>query len=397
MAGLRGITILDLTQGVAGPFATRLMSQMGARVIKIERPGSGDIIRSWDEIVNGMCSGHAWVNPGKESVAVDLSAEAGREIVLKLAEKADVIIENFVPGTLEKWGITYDVLAARNAKVIFCRISGFGQDGPLSRRSALDLIIQGESGLILTNGTPEAPAKISVSLCDLSGAMYATIGILEALFQRERTGEGQEIQIALLDAVMTWTGYFPYMYWYGGKLPERVGLHHHTMAPYGPYVTGDGRSVVVAGGAGHASAWKKFCDAIERTELSSDPRFQSNADRLANRGALDAAVTEALSHQGRDHWVRRFHEFGIPVGALNDLKDALDHPRLKERNFILDVDSAVGPIKVFDFPPTMSRAPSVNELGPPLLGEHTALVLAELGYHEAQVRELSEAKIVQCE
>lgn len=198
-----------------------------------------------------MCSGHAWVNPDKESLALDLGTEEGRGILLQLVERADILIENFVPGTLEKWGLTYDVLKARNQKLLFCRISGFGQSGSYKDRAALDLIVQGEAGLIPTNGTPNHPSKLSLSVCDISGSMYAAIGILGALHHRNQTGEGQKIEIALLDAILTWTGYFPYMYWYRDELPQRVGLHHHTMTPYGPYTAKDGEDVILAAGSGH--------------------------------------------------------------------------------------------------------------------------------------------------
>lgn len=395
LSGLSGITVVDLTQGVAGPFCTRLLSQMGARIIKVERPGTGDLIRFWDDIVHGMCSGHTWVNPGKESLAMNLKDPEGRAILLDLVEKADVVIENFVPGTLESWGLDYDAFKARNENIIFCRVSGFGQEGDYSKRAALDLIMQGETGLISTNGSPKEPAKISISVCDISASMYAALGIVEALFHRERTGRGQKIEVALFDSIMTWTGYFPYMLWYGNKTPQRVGLHHHTMAPYGPYAAGDGKQVIVAAGGGHVEMWRKFCDAIGDMALFDDPRFVGNNERLANRVALDERVGAALARHDREYWLQRLHEFGIPAGALNTLEDAMDHPRMKDGNLVLEVDSAVGPVKVFDFPPRLSDAPSVNELGPPLLGEHTAGILDEIGLSAAQIGDLEKRGVIE--
>lgn len=396
VAGLSGITVVDLTQGVSGPFATRLLSQMGARVIKVERPGVGDLIRFWDDIVHGMCSGHAWVNPGKESVALDLKAEEGRAVLMQLIERADVLIENFVPGTVDAWGLTYEKVKAIKPDIVFCHISGFGQEGPYRDRSALDLVIQGEAGLIMTNGSPESPAKISVSLCDIAGSMYATIGILEALFHRERTGRGQELQISLLDSVLTWTGYFPYMVWYGGRLPQRVGLHHHTMAPYGPYPCGDGKMVIVAAGSGHVEMWRKFCQAIECPDMFDDPLFASNALRLANRMTLDKRISAAMVRHDRPWWLERFHGLGIPSGAMNDLAEALEHPAVTSRGFIKEVGSAVGKVKVFDFPPRSSEFESVNELGPPLLGEHTETVLAEFGFSSTQIEAMRERGVIEC-
>lgn len=394
MSALEGIRIVDVTQGVSGPMATRLLSQMGADVIKIERPGVGDLIRHWDDIVNGMGSGHAWVNPGKRSLAMDLKSPEGLEVFNTLVSKADILIENFVPGTLESFGINFDELRSTNPGLIVCRISGFGQEGPYKDRSALDLIIQGETGLISTNGTPEAPAKISVSLADISGSMYACVAILESLYHRERTGEGQMIDLALFDAVMTWTGYFPYMWWYGDKLPGRVGLNHHTMFPYGAYECSDGRSVIAAAGAGSRDQWLKFCTAIDHVELVDDPLYSTNGLRMENRETLDPIVRAAIMAQPLTHWTERFHEVGIPAGALNTFDEGLTHPRMEYRDFVKEVDSAVGPVKVFDFAPQISGLKPVNRLGPPLLGEHTDEVLAELGLDEAAIGQLREAKVI---
>jgi itaconate CoA-transferase len=393
--GLEGITIIDLTQGVAGPFATRLLSQMGARIIKVERPGAGDLIRHWDTIVGGMCSGHAWVNPGKESLAVDLKSEQGREILMDLVRQADVVIENFVPGTLERWGLGWERFRAATPRLVFCRVSGFGQDGPYRERSALDLIMQGETGLIPTNGAPDAPAKISLSVCDISAAMYATVAILQALYHRQRTGHGQKIEVALFDTVLTWTGYFPYMYWYRGELPRRVGLHHHTMTPYGPYTAKDGRAVILAAGSGARELWERFCQAIGHPELVDHPRFATNTLRMEHRAELDAIVSAAIATEAREHWLERFHQFGVPAGALRDLGEALDHPRLRFRDFVKEVPSSAGPVKVFDYPPEFSELESVNALGPPALGEHTAPILRELGRSDADVAALAASGVVQ--
>ncbi|MGZ6798248.1 MAG: CaiB/BaiF CoA transferase family protein [Mycobacteriaceae bacterium] len=394
VAALDGIKVVDLTQGVSGPMSTRLLSQMGARIIKVERPQGGDLIRHWDDYVNGMCSGHVWVNPGKESIALDLRTEEGVEILLRLIADADVVVENFVPGTLASWGLDDERLRAVNKDMILCHISGFGQTGPSSKRPALDLIIQAEAGLISTNGTEEDPAKLSVSVADISGSMYATIAILECLYHRERTGEGQTIDLALFDAVMTWTGYFPYMAWYQGVRPGRVGMNHHTMFPYGVYQTGDGKGVVIAAGAGSRDQWLRFCEAIGLPELVDHPDYTTNRLRLENKEVLQEIVVKAMAAQPQEYWLKRFLDFGIPSGAYNEFDEALEHPRLKHREFVRDVDSAVGPLKVFDFPPSLSTLESVNRLGPPLLGEHTDAILAEVGYEADDIARLRDGEVV---
>jgi crotonobetainyl-CoA:carnitine CoA-transferase CaiB-like acyl-CoA transferase len=390
-AALDGITVIDLTQGVSGPLCTRLLSQMGARIIKVERPGVGDLIRHWDTHVNGMSSGHAWVNPGKESIGLDLSKPEGTDLLLELVGRCDVLIENFVPGTLEKWGITPGRLESVNPNLILCRISGFGQEGPYRERNALDLIIQAEAGLISTNGTPEQPAKLSLSVADLSGAMYATISILQSLFNRERTGDGQSIDLALFDTVMTWTGYFPYMWWYQRQRPGRVGLHHHTMFPYGMYMAQDGGGVVIAAGAGSRDQWMRFCTAIDHPELVDHPGYATNGSRLANRDALEKIVCAAIESQPQAHWLTRFQELGIPVGAYNEFDEALNHPRAVFRHLVQEVDSAVGPIKFLDYPPQFSSLTTVNKLGPPLLGEHTDVIATELGLTEEDIAGLRQS------
>jgi crotonobetainyl-CoA:carnitine CoA-transferase CaiB-like acyl-CoA transferase len=220
--------------------------------------------------------------------------------------------------------------------------------------------------------------------------MYATTAILQSLFHRERTGEGQDIDIALFDSVMTWTGYFPYMWWYQGQRPGRVGLHHHTMFPYGTYTAGDGKGVIVAAGAGSRDQWQRFCDAIEHPELVDHPDYLNNGLRLANREVLSEIVQEAIGSRPQAHWLARFHEVGIPSGALNEFEEGLDHPRMHHRGMVREVDSAVGKVKVLDYPPQFSSLDTINELGPPLLGEHTDALLAEVGLDASTIASLRE-------
>jgi itaconate CoA-transferase len=395
MTGLHGVTVLDLSQGVSGPFSTRLLAQMGARVIKIERPGTGEIIRDWDTNVNGMSSGHAWVNPGKESLTLNLKSPEGQDVLLSLAETATILIENYVPGTLDGWGITRERLVGRNPELIICRISGFGQDSASALRPALDLIIQGEAGLISTNGTPENPAKLSMSVVDLSGSMYATISMLLAVLEKKTGRAGPiDIDIPLFDTVMSWTGYFPYMYWYQQREPGRVGLNHHTMFPYGPYEAGDGRWLIIAAGAGSWEQWSRFCTTIDAPFLLEEDRYATNDLRMANRDELQDKLMTLFKQRDRVTWLARFQSAGIPAGAFNSFTEAMEHERVAERGLVRTVTSAAGETKTFDFPPIISGFEPVNRLGPPVVGEHTAAVLNEIGYTAEQIAALSERGIV---
>ncbi len=389
MAGsLDNIKVIDVTQGVSGPLCTRNLAHMGSDIVKIERPEGGDITRYWDTLVNGHSSGFVYANVNKRSVAINLKTKQGQDIVRELVKNADVFVENFVPGTVADWGLDYESLRSINPNLIYCSISGFGQDGPFAKRAAFDLIVQGESGLIPTNGTERDYAKVSLSICDISAAMYATSAILSALIYRKDHGAGQYIDIAMFDCIMNWMGYFPYMYWYKGELPKRVGVQHHTMAPYGPYVTADNQYVIVAGGTGGRQLWAKFCETLGCRELTDDDRFATNELRVKNRAALDPLVTNAFSKHDADYWVDRLHQAGMPCGKLNDLGDALNHPQAMHRNLYTEVPSTLGPVKLVDYPVHMSVAEHKCELGPPTLGEHTVDVLTSLGYSELAITEL---------
>ncbi len=377
---LDGILVVDFTQGVSGPYCTRMLSQLGARVIKIERPDRGDTIRGWDTNVKGMCSGHVWVNPGKESLALDLKSERGKAIALQLIERCDVVIANYVPGVLERMGLGPGVMKDTNPRAIICQVSGFGQEGPYRERSALDFIIQGETGILRTNGTPEGPAKLSISAADLSGSMYAFASIMTGLYQREQTGRGEIIDVAMFDTLMSWSGYFPYLHWYQGREPGRVGMSHHTLFPYGPYPARDGRSVIIAAGGDSTDRWRNFCTVIGLPELVEHPDYCTNTLRLRNREALNDLIGEAMLRKSRDEWIPLFDAVGIPAGAMNEFSEGMEHPRMEWAELVQKVPSAVGEVKILDFPVKFGSFATVNEVGPPELGQHTDSILAELGY-----------------
>jgi itaconate CoA-transferase len=389
---LDGITIIDLSQGVSGPLCSRFLSQLGARVIKVEQPGVGDLVRNFDSICNGESSGHVWVNTGKESVCVDLASPEGSGIIRRLLGADNpVLLHNFVPGHMEKFGLDYESLSDEFPDLIYAGISAYGKTGPYAERGAIDLIIQGESGLLMLNGTPDQPARIALSVSDIAAANYMAMGILEAVIHRLKSGKGQEISVSLLESVLGWSGYYPYMVWYDDHLPQRQGLYHPTIVPYGPYEAADGRYVFIAGAGGQ---WKRFCTAVERNDLFSHERFATPSLRKANRDELHDLVCEIIKTRTADDWLNRFVEGRVPCGLMRDLRDALNHPQLAEVSAIKEVPSRNGPLKVLDLPIHSSVSEHRIGAGPPGLGEHSDSVLAEFGCTEAEIESLRSTGVI---
>src|SRR5262245_59004941 len=308
---LDGVRVLALETSLSGPHATKILADMGAEVIKVERPGTGDVIRTWDTAVKGLSSGTAWVIANKRSLAIDLKQQAGLDIVKRLASRVDVFLENFAPGVAERMGLGASDLTAANPRLIYCSLSGYGQDGPWRDAKAYDALIQGESGWIATTGYPDAPACVGVSVTDLISSMYAAVGILLALYQREKTGRGQVIDISMFESAVAWLGYFPHHYWHRGEEPERLGLRHQYITPYGPYIAGDGKYVSVA--CASEADWVTFCrSVVQHEELLEDARFKNTETRRKYRDALEEIIANLFKEYPSAVWLKRLEAARLP-------------------------------------------------------------------------------------
>jgi crotonobetainyl-CoA:carnitine CoA-transferase CaiB-like acyl-CoA transferase len=383
---LSGLKILAFEQAAAGPFATHLLADMGAEVIKIERPGQGDVIRGWDRAVHGLSSGYVWLNRRKRSVTLDARQPAGRDILHRLADRADVFLTNFAPGVADRLGLGYDELSARNGRLIYCAVTGYGLDGPYRDVKAYDLLIQGEAGILATTGYPEAPAKVSVPISDIAAGMYAALGIALALYQREHTGEGQMIDVSMFEATLSWLGYFPHHYWHQGEEPERVGMHHHFNVPYGPYLAGDGELVNLSVSSAHD--WDVFCrQVIERPDLLDIERFADGPGRRANRVELERLVEEILAERDSQEWLDRLKAAQLPYGRVRGIAQVLAHPQIAARRLIREIDSEVGRIPTIESALRLSGSPIAD--GPlPSLGGDTDAVLREADYSAEEIAAL---------
>lgn len=389
---LDGVRVLALEASVSGPHCSRILGDMGAEVIKVEKPGTGDLIRGWDSVVHGLSSGFVWLNGNKRSFAVDIKKPAGREAVQRLAERVDVVLENFAPGVTDRLGLGAAELCARNQRLIYCSLSGYGQDGPYRNVKAYDLLIQGEAGIIATTGYPDKPAKVGVPITDLASSMYAAVGILLALYQRERTGRGQVIDISMFESALAWLGYFPHHYWHRGEEPERVGMRHHYIVPYGPYLASDGVYVSLA--VATPQDWEVFCRKVaRRAELLEDPRFCTAPDRRKNRAVLEGLVEKIFLEQPHGEWIRRLRDAELPHGKLNGIGEVLAHPQVIARKMIREMESPVGTVPVMGSPLRLSDSP-VRFAPIPALGQDTEPILHELGYTTAEIDSFRRNQII---
>ncbi|WP_202320433.1 CaiB/BaiF CoA transferase family protein [Archaeoglobus neptunius] len=386
--------VLELGQAVAGPYIGTLLADLGAEVIHIERPKVGDLARHWIPIRGDLSFYFGVVNRNKKSMTLDLKHEKGKEIFFKLAEKADVIIENFVPGVVKKLGVDYETVKEINPDVIYCHVSGFGQDGPYRDRPAFDQLIQGEAGIISYTGTRDTPCKINVPITDLLASMYGTYAVLAALLRREKTGEGMEIDISLFDCAVTMMLNLMNMAIVEGMKDEelRMGTKYFLATPYEPYPAGDGKLVnIVVATEWH---WKAFCKAVGLESLIEDPRFATNQQRLKHREELERIIVEKLKEKPRDEWVEILLKAGIPCGAVNTIEEVIEHPQTRHRGTVVDVEyPGLGEIKLFNNPVKFSGF-EVKVRRPPKLGEHTDEILRSVGISEEEIEALRKEGVV---
>lgn len=392
MRPLEGVTVVALEHVIAGPFCTRQLADLGARVIKIERPEVGDPARAYDARVKGLASHFVWTNRSKESITLDLKRLEAQQIVHDLLADADVLVQNLAPGAAARMGFSYEQLAPEYPRLIVCDISGYGADGPYRDKKAYDLLIQSESGLLSVTGTPETPSKAGCSIVDIASGMYAYTNILAALIQRGRTGTGCRIDISMLESMAEWMS-FPLYYAYDGASPPvRAGASHATIYPYGPFPAGDGKSVML--GLQNEREWAVFCDKVlMRPELKTDPRFSSNPLRSKARQELYPIIVETFSSMTAAQIVERLDAAQIGNAQMNDMHDVWEHAQLRARNRWVDVDTPNGPIKAL-LPPGVPESfdPRMDPI--PAIGQHTDAILGELGYDAAAIARLHAGGVV---
>jgi itaconate CoA-transferase len=374
---LEGITVLALEQAVAAPFATRQLADLGARVIKVERPDGGDFARAYESSVFGQSSYFVWLNRSKESLALDIKSPLGREVIDRLLPQVDVFVQNLGPGAAERLGWSADALREEYPRMIVCDISGYGPDGPWAQRKAYDLLVQSEAALLSITGTPDHLAKVGISIADIAAGMYAFSGVLTALYERALSGKGAHVEVSLFDAMAEWMGAPMYYTQHAGQQPTRAGAAHATIAPYGPYPVGDGGIVVIA--VQTQREWDAFCESVlgDRA-IAVDARFDSNEHRVQNRDALDEVIGDNLAVMTTDALLARLDAAGMASARVNTVSDFIDHPVLRQRNRWQTVQTPGGPVDAL-VPPVTRRDLRPRMEPVPALGEHTEAILRELG------------------
>ena len=386
---LDGITVISLEHAIAAPFCTRQLADLGARVIKVERPGVGDFARAYDQRVDGMASHFVWVNRSKESLTLDLKQPAALAVLKQLLSTADVLVQNLAPGAAARMGLSFAELSVAHPALIVCDISGYGEDGPYRDKKAYDLLIQSEAGFLSVTGTPDEPSKSGNSIADIAAGMYAYTGILAALLQRGKTGQGSHIDISMLESLAEWMGYPLYYAYAGATPPPRSAASHATIYPYGPFVAGDGGTVML--GLQNEREWLVFCDVVlEQSQLATDSRFDSNARRNEHRDALKAIILGAFSSMTTAQVASKLDQAQIANARMNSMADLWEHPQLKARDRWRQVATPVGNIPAL-LPPGRISSFDYRMDAVPAVGEHTQAILRELGRGDSDIAALQQA------
>lgn len=382
---LEGVTVVAVEQAVAAPLATRHLADLGARVIKIERPGEGDFARAYDDTVHGQASHFIWLNRGKESVELDLGSDRGRGVAEALIDRADVVISNLAPGAMDRLGLGAAALRARKDDLVVVTVSGYGHDGPYTHRKAYDMLVQAESGLCSITGTPESATKTGVPVSDIATGMYTLSAVQAALFRRERTGVGSTIEVSMLEATAEWMGHPMYIRMYADRQVGRMGLSHPAICPYDAFPTRDGQVLI---GVQNERGWAALVrDVLGRPELVDDERFSTNIARVARRAEVDALISSLTGAFNSEELADRLEEFGVPAARLNDVAGLVDHPQLAARDRWRPVDTPGGQVSGLLPPMTFTDVELPME-AVPALGQHTEAILAELGLAELGLAEL---------
>jgi itaconate CoA-transferase len=380
---LDGITVVSIEHAVAAPFATRQLADLGARVIKVERPGEGDFARSYDGSVRGLSAYFVWLNRSKESLSLDLKHPKAREIMARLIANTDVFVQNLLPGATDRMGLSAEKLRTLHPRLVVCDISGYGDTGPYREKKAYDFLVQAEGGLLSVTGSPEEPARCGISVVDISAGMYAYSGILSALYLRERTGLGKRVEISMLEALGEWMGQPLYYSHFHGTPPRRSGARHATLAPYGLFRTGGGGSLIF--GVQSDREWKVFRDEVLRLpDLVGDPRFESNPQRVANWDALAEAITSVFSVLKKEEVIARLEASGIAYSEMREMEEVWDHPQFAARGRWREVGSPAGPLPALA-PPANLEGIEARMDPIPALGEHTESILRELKYGDGDI------------
>jgi crotonobetainyl-CoA:carnitine CoA-transferase CaiB-like acyl-CoA transferase len=389
---LDGITVISLEHAIAAPFCTRQLADLGARVIKIERPGSGDFARDYDQRVKGMSSHFTWTNRSKESLCLDLKNEKAFAVLLQLLKTADVLVQNLAPGATDRMGLSPEKLKLINPRLIVCDISGYGNDGPYRDKKAYDLLIQSEAGFLSVTGTKESPSKAGNSIADISAGMYAYTNILSALILRDKTGVGSHIDVSMLEALGEWMGFPMYYAFEGASPPQRSGASHATIYPYGPFPVGDGNTIML--GLQNEREWLVFCEKVlQLPALAQEEKFSQNSKRHENRTKLEKIIVDCFSNLNIEQVTQLLENAGIANARMNDMQGLWNHPQLASRNRWAHIGTPAGEVPAL-LPPGVNNQYAYRMDAVPAVGEHSEKILTELGLDAASIQELKQAKAI---